>query len=157
DDYEEALDTDEIDLRELEDRRRRGQMVTVRGLVRSLNGLLDRHGVRERLVALRSGDAREIYVAMSETDAVALARGGGGEEEDGEGVMELGGCWRLGPPPPALPGTSRPRGDDLPPRWVRWELRARPLRGFAPRLDGRRGEAAEPPYRARGGGPPPSC
>lgn len=91
DDYEESLDTDEIDLRELEERRRLGQMVTVRGLVRALNVLLDRHGVRERLVALRSDDQREIYVAVSVKDAVELARGGWLEDDDVEDVMELGG------------------------------------------------------------------
>lgn len=91
DEYEESLDTDEIDLRELEDRRRRGQMVTVRGLVRAVNVLLDRHGVRERLVALRSDDDRELYVAMSVTDAIEIARRGWLEDETVEDVMELGG------------------------------------------------------------------
>lgn len=91
DEYEESLDTDEIDLRELEERRRRGQMVTVRGLVRAINVLLDRNGVRERLIALLCDDDREIYVATSVTDAVELVRGGWLEDEDVEGVMELAG------------------------------------------------------------------
>ncbi|AKF08696.1 hypothetical protein [Sandaracinus amylolyticus] len=93
DDYEESLDTDEIDLRELEERRRRGHttMVTVRGLVRAVNVLLDRHGVRDRLVALSSDDDREVYIATSVTEAIELARGGWLDDENVEDVMELGG------------------------------------------------------------------
>lgn len=93
DEHEETLDTDEIDLRELEERRRAGNvtMVTVRGLVRAVNVLLDRHGVRERLVALRSDDDREVYVATTVTEAIELARGGWLEDDDVEDVMELGG------------------------------------------------------------------
>lgn len=93
DDYEETLDTDEIDLRELEERRRAGgvTMVTVRGLVRAVNVLLDRHGVRDRMIALRSDDDREVYVATTVTEAIELARGGWLEDDDAEDVMELGG------------------------------------------------------------------
>ncbi|MDQ3032202.1 MAG: hypothetical protein M3Y87_07290 [Myxococcota bacterium] len=93
DEHEETLDTDEIDLRDLEERRRAGgvTMVTVRGLVRAVNVLLDRHGVRERLVALRSDAQREVYLATSVTDAIQLARGGWLEDDDVEEVMELGG------------------------------------------------------------------
>lgn len=93
DDYEETLDTDEIDLREIEERRREGNvtMVTVRGLVRAVNALLDRHGVRQRMIALRSDEAREVYVATSVTEAIELARAGWLEDDDVEDVMELAG------------------------------------------------------------------
>jgi hypothetical protein len=94
DDDEESLDTDEIDLREIEERRKRGgrRMVTLRGLVRALNMLLDRHGIRERLIALRSDERREVYVATSLGHAIELARGGWLEDEEVEDVMELG-AW----------------------------------------------------------------
>jgi hypothetical protein len=92
DDYEENLDTDEVDLREIEDARHgHVTMVTLRGLVRAVNVLLDRNGVRERMVALRSDEDREVYVATSVTEAIELARGGWLEDEDVEQVMELGG------------------------------------------------------------------
>ena len=58
----------------------------------ALNVLLDRYGVRERLVPLRSDAAREVYVALPLTEALELARLGHLEEESGEAVMELA-CW----------------------------------------------------------------
>lgn len=93
DDYEETLDTDEIDLREIEERKRNGQvtMVTVRGLVRAVNALLDRNGVRDRLVALRSDDAREVYLAFGMAQAIELARAGWLEDDELEEMMELAG------------------------------------------------------------------
>ena len=93
DDYEESMDTDEIDLRELEARRaaEHTTMVTLRGLVRAVNVLLDRKGVRERLVALRGDDVREAYIATSVTEAIELARGGYLDDDDVEDVMELAG------------------------------------------------------------------
>lgn len=91
DDYEESLETGEIDLRELERHESRTTMVTLRGLVHATNMLLERHGVRERFVALRSDPAREIYVATPLTEAIELARGGH-LEDDAEEVVELG-CW----------------------------------------------------------------
>jgi hypothetical protein len=91
DDYEENLETGEIDLRDIETARQ-GQAVTLRGLVRALNALLERFSVRERMVPLRSDADREIYVALPLTEALELARGGHLEEENAEDVMELG-CW----------------------------------------------------------------
>jgi hypothetical protein len=91
DDYEENLETGDIDLRELEGAQRpAGTMVTLRGLVRATNALLERHGVRQRLVALRSDAAREVYLATSLTEAIELARAGH-LEDDTEEVVELGG------------------------------------------------------------------
>jgi hypothetical protein len=89
-DYEESLDTDEIDLRDIEERRSGQTMVTLRGLVHAVNVLLDRKGVRERLIALRSDEAREVYVATSIVEAIELARRGWLEDEHAEDVMELG-------------------------------------------------------------------
>lgn len=91
DDYEENLETGEIDLRDVE-AARQGQAVTLRGLIRALNGLLDRFGVRERMVPLRSDEDREVYVALPLTEALELARQGYLDEEDAADVMELG-CW----------------------------------------------------------------
>lgn len=91
DDYEENLETGEIDLRDVE-AARGGQAVTLRGLVRALNGLLERFGVRERLVPLRSDADREMYVALPLTEALELARQGYLEDDDAAAVMELG-CW----------------------------------------------------------------
>jgi hypothetical protein len=93
DDFEEGMDTGEVDLRDLEGRSS-GQpaaMVTVRGLVRGVNVLLGRRDVRERLVPLRSDVMREVYVGLPLTEAIELARGGLLEEESAEDVMELGG------------------------------------------------------------------
>jgi hypothetical protein len=91
DDYEENLETGDIDLRDIE-AAREGQAVTLRGLVRALNALLDRFGVRERMVPLRSDAEREVYVALPLTEALELARAGHLEEDSAEDVMELG-CW----------------------------------------------------------------
>jgi hypothetical protein len=66
-------------------------MVTLRSLIQATNMLLERKGVRERFVALRSDEAREVYVATPLTEAIDLARAG--HLEDGvEEVVELG-CW----------------------------------------------------------------
>ncbi len=92
DDYEEETDTDEFDLAEAAARKRAVPMVTVRGLVRAINVLLDREGVRERLVALCGDDDREVYVALGVSEAVRLAQLGYLEDEDPEDVMELG-AW----------------------------------------------------------------
>lgn len=93
DEIEENLDTDEIDLRELEEQRRLGvTMVTLRGLVRATNVLLDRFGIRERLVPVGSDDEREVYIGLPLTEAIELTRGGYLDEEDPAAVMELG-CW----------------------------------------------------------------
>lgn len=92
DDYEEETDTGELDLVEAEQRKRAVPMVTVRGLVRAINVLLDRHGVRGRLVALRGDEEREVYVALGVSEAVQLAQLGYLEDEEAEDVMELG-AW----------------------------------------------------------------
>ncbi len=84
DDYEEDLDTGEIDLRELE-----GETISVRALVAAANSLLDRVGVRERLVALEADDERETYLGMTLQGAMALAREELLEELDPEELMEL--------------------------------------------------------------------
>lgn len=91
DEYEEETDTGEFDLAEAE-ARRGAPMVTVRGLVRAFNVLLDRFGVRERLVDLRGDEEREVYVALGVTEALTLARAGHLEDEDPEEVMNLG-AW----------------------------------------------------------------
>jgi hypothetical protein len=92
DEYEEETDTDEFDLKEAAMRNAGVPMVTVRGLVRALNVLLDRHGVRERLVSLNGDDKREAYISLGLTEAVQLAQDGHLEDEDASDVMTLG-AW----------------------------------------------------------------
>lgn len=82
---EDALDTGEIDLSTLDE-----ATVTIRGIVQALNVLLDRAGVRQRFVPLRSDAAREAYVGIGVTEAVALAQSGHLEDDDPETVMDLG-------------------------------------------------------------------
>jgi hypothetical protein len=84
DDYEDEMDTGDIDLRELE-----GASISVRGLVRALNILLDRHGVRERLVPLVADDDREPYIATTVANAMNLCKAGLLEEETPEELIEL--------------------------------------------------------------------
>ena len=64
-------------------------MVTVRGLVRAINVLLERNGVRERLVALTGDREREVYVALGLAEAIQLHQAGLLEDEDVESVMSL--------------------------------------------------------------------
>jgi len=90
-DADENLDTDQVDLSDLEDDDG-PPMVTVRGLVRAINVLLDRHGERERLMSLRGDEEREVYVRLGITEAMTLAREGYLEDDDPEDVMELG-AW----------------------------------------------------------------
>jgi hypothetical protein len=92
DDYEEETETDEFDVSEAEARRAGVPMVTVRGLVRATNVLLDKAGVRERLVGVRSDLDREAYIAMGLTDAMGCADAGYLEEESAEEVMDVG-AW----------------------------------------------------------------
>lgn len=92
DDYEEETDTGEFDTKEAELRKNGVPMVTVRGLVRALNVLLDRQGVRERLVALRGDAEREIYAGLGVAEAMQLTRSGYLEDDDAEDVMDLG-AW----------------------------------------------------------------
>ena len=84
DDYEEDMDTGDIDLRELE-----GPSISVRGLVRALNILLDRHGVRDRLVPLVADEDREPYIATTIANAMNLCKAGLLEEETAEELLEL--------------------------------------------------------------------
>lgn len=92
DEYEEETDTDEFDLKEAAQRASGVPMVTVRGLVRALNVLLDRTGVRERLVSLNGDEKREAYVSLGLAEAVQLAHDGHLEDEDAADVMNLG-AW----------------------------------------------------------------
>ena len=85
DEYEDDLDTGEVDLTELEPE---AVTITVRGLVRAMNVLLERNGVRERLVQLRSDGAREAYAAVGVSEAMGLCRARCLEDEDPERVME---------------------------------------------------------------------
>lgn len=87
DDYEESLETNEVDLREVDEGN--GPTVTIRGLVRALNTHLARVSVRERLVPLRTGDTAEVYVAVGMRDALDLAGAGLLEDEDPEELLEL--------------------------------------------------------------------
>lgn len=89
DEHEEEMDTDQIDLSDLEDHSRDVPHVTVRGLVRSTNVLLDRHGVRERMISLRGDLEVEMYVFLGIAEAMPLANAGYLEDEDPEEVMEL--------------------------------------------------------------------
>lgn len=85
DEYEETLDTDEIDLREIDP----AETITIRGLVRALNVLLERNGIRERLVQLRSDGERESYVAASAAAAMTLCQSGFLEDEEPEDLIDL--------------------------------------------------------------------
>lgn len=91
DDYEESLDTGEVDIRALDaDGPRPSAMVTIRGLMGAINVLLARREVRERFVPLRSDARREVYVAVPLTEAIELVRADLLEEVSAEDVMELG-------------------------------------------------------------------
>lgn len=88
DHFEEEADTDQIDLRDLE-ADDDVPMVTVRGLVHALNVLLERRGIRERLVSLRGDPHREVYVQLGMAEAARLLRDGYLEDDELEYVMEL--------------------------------------------------------------------
>ncbi|MEM9192356.1 MAG: hypothetical protein AAGF12_24490 [Myxococcota bacterium] len=88
DDYDDLLDTDEIDLRDLEPE---GKTISVAGLVHAFNVLLEKEGVRERLVALESDEERELYVGVTLSGALTLCREKLLEEEDPEELMEHAG------------------------------------------------------------------
>lgn len=85
-DDEEVLDTNEIDLTSLD----AAQTITIRGIVRAINVLLARVGVRARLVPLRSDGTREIYVGVGVAAAMELAGAGLLEDEDADELMDLG-------------------------------------------------------------------
>jgi len=82
---EEEMDTGQIDLTELEPE----TSITVRGLVGSINVLLDRNDVRSRLVPLTSDGEREAYVCCGVAEAMVLCRDGYLEAEDPERLMEF--------------------------------------------------------------------
>jgi len=82
---EEELDTGQIDLTELEE----GSSITVRGLVRAINVLLDRFGIRERLVPLPSDGRREAYAALPVAEAMNLCRSGGLDVTNAERLFDL--------------------------------------------------------------------
>lgn len=85
---EEDLDTDQIDLTELES----SPTVTVRALVRAVNILLDRVQVRERFVLVCCDGRRECYARLSLADALALCGAGVLDDDDDEAVLDLG-AW----------------------------------------------------------------
>lgn len=65
--------------------------VTVRGIVRAMNMLLQRAGVRLRLVPLASNDHAEAYIAMSVRAVMDLAKAEFLDEDDPEELMEFAG------------------------------------------------------------------
>jgi hypothetical protein len=85
DDYEESLETNEIDLRDLDP----GQTITIRGLVRAINVLLSRAEVRSRLIPLRSDEQREVYVAVGLSAAMELAAAGLLDDDEADELMDL--------------------------------------------------------------------
>lgn len=88
---EEDLDTDEIDLSELE----AAPTVTVRALFRAFNILLDRVDARDRFVLLCSDGTRECYARLSLGDALSLCANGHLDDDDDEAVLDLG-AWGRG-------------------------------------------------------------
>jgi hypothetical protein len=82
---DEELDTGQVDLTELEE----AASITVRGLVRAQNILLDRFGIRERLVPLPSDGRREAYVALAVAEAMNLCRDGGLDVSNAERLFDL--------------------------------------------------------------------
>lgn len=88
---EEDLDTDEIDLSELE----AAPTVAVRALFRAFNILLDRIENRDRFVLLCSDGTRECYARLSLGDALSLCAAGHLDDEDDEEVLDLG-AWGRG-------------------------------------------------------------
>ena len=83
DDEDDQLDTGEVDLATLE------ATISVSGLVRAMNVLLERCEVRERLVPLPSDGRREAYVAMGVVEAMLLCRTGHLDEESPETLMDF--------------------------------------------------------------------
>ncbi len=86
-DHEDDVDTGEIDLTGLD--QEGGEMISVRGLVRALNVLLDRCGVRERWVPLASDGEREAFVVLGVAEAMLLCQSGDLEHPSPEEVMEF--------------------------------------------------------------------
>lgn len=90
DDEASGLDTNEIDLTEVEDAL---ETVSVRSLVAAVNVLLARAGVDERLVPLAPDATREAYVAVPRGAAEALLGAGLLEDGDLASLAEHAG-WR---------------------------------------------------------------
>ena len=87
DDYEEETDSAELAMDHGKTRETAIPMVTVRGLVHAINVLLNRNGVRERLVPLSGDHEREVYVGVGVAEAIQLAQDGLLEDDDVESVM----------------------------------------------------------------------
>ena len=87
DDYELQLDTDEVDLRVLEDR-----TLSVRSIVHAVNMLLERIGIEDRLISLKADLHREVYVALNREAAERLAKASRIDEIDAEETIEHS-CW----------------------------------------------------------------
>jgi len=85
DEYEEAMETNEIDLRDLDER----VTVSVRSLVRAFNGLLSALEVPWRFVDLPSDGGREAFVGISEAAAERLCALGCLEERDFDRVRDI--------------------------------------------------------------------
>ena len=65
--------------------------VTVRGIVQATNVLLQRAGVRVRMIPLASNDFAEAYISMTVRAVMELAKGGFLDEDDPEELMEFAG------------------------------------------------------------------
>lgn len=94
DDFEELSDSSEIDMLAIEHKlKHEGTVsrVTFRGVVRAINVLLDRVGVRERLLPLRSDHKRESYIALGVAEAIEIAREDWLGEQEAEAILNLGG------------------------------------------------------------------
>jgi len=72
DEYDEGLDTDEIDLRGLDE----APTVTVQAIVQAVNTILHRVGDERRFVPILGDVSREAYVAVTIDGAVDLCRSG---------------------------------------------------------------------------------
>lgn len=90
DEYEESLDTGEIDLRVLDSG---PSTVTVRGLVYGLNILMDKAGLQERMVEIRGDPDREVYVAVTREHGEYLCQAGLLELDSVAELREVSG-WR---------------------------------------------------------------
>jgi hypothetical protein len=78
------IDDDDEDARE-------DDSITVRGLVRAVNGLLERRNVPERFVEVLADGAREAYLAFDVSSAMRLLGAGLLPETSPDALMELGG------------------------------------------------------------------
>jgi hypothetical protein len=86
DDYELQLDTDEVDLRVLEE-----ETISVRSIIHAANMLLERLGVDSRLVSIKADLHREVYLALSREGTEQLAEAQRIDEIDREETLEHAG------------------------------------------------------------------